>query len=62
MYDDIRALVAQLEKNGVGIHVSCDHLSWRVASVDGNEMVRCCSSREVMMFLSGIAFATTMHQ
>ena len=61
MYEDIRTLVAQLEKNGVGVRVSCDHLSWRVASVDGDEMVRCCSSREIMMFLSGLVFATSLN-
>jgi hypothetical protein len=60
MHDDIRQMVAQLEKNGVGVVVGCDHIAWRVSTVDGDQMLCCNSSREVLMFLSGILFAKAM--
>jgi hypothetical protein len=62
MYDDIRQVLGQLEKNGVAITVRCDHLVWRVATADGDEMINCNSSREVLTFLAGVLFATTIGQ
>lgn len=60
MHDDIRQMIAQLERNGVEIVASCDHLTWRVSTTDGDEMLCCNSAREVLMFLRGILFAKAM--
>ncbi len=59
MYDDIKQMLAQLERQGVAITVRCDHLVWRATTADGDEMISCSSSREVLTFLAGVLFATT---
>jgi hypothetical protein len=60
MHDNIHQVVAQLEKRGVEIAVGCSHVGWQISTVNGEEIVRYVSAREVLSFLSGVLCATTM--
>lgn len=56
--DDVRDLVAQLKQNGIHLQITCDHVAWRVATTDGSELLRCSYSRELVMFLNGMMYAS----
>lgn len=60
MHDNIHQVVAQLEKRGIGVMIGCSHIGWQISTASGEEITRYVSAREVLSFLSGILYATTM--
>ena len=63
MYDEIKQVIAQLEKHGMALVVFCDHLVWRITTAYGDEMVTCNSAKETLLYLHGaLCFADRSRQ
>ena len=57
MYNDMQAMLGELNKKGVGVIVECSHHSWLV-SINGAPTYTGGSAADVNAFLAGMLTAT----